>query len=64
MCAKARNEMWFRVDSDVFIPAGGRSLTINDSNWNLFLKGDKQIMPSSKIIVEGASIYVILNFNI
>lgn len=53
--AKARNEMWYRVESDVFIPAGGRLLSINDSNWRLFIKENGL---SSKIIVEGASLYV------
>jgi glutamate dehydrogenase len=54
---KARNTMHFRVQSDVFIPAGGRPYTINDGNWRNFLLADGRT-PSSRLIVEGANIFV------
>eukprot|EP00600_Ochromonadales_sp_CCMP1393_P016692 CAMPEP_0175035864 /NCGR_PEP_ID=MMETSP0005-20121125/23462_1 /TAXON_ID=420556 /ORGANISM="Ochromonas sp., Strain CCMP1393" /LENGTH=1088 /DNA_ID=CAMNT_0016296981 /DNA_START=314 /DNA_END=3581 /DNA_ORIENTATION=- len=47
---------WYRVKSDVFIPAGGRPNTINADNWQNFLDADGQ--PSSKLIVEGANIFI------
>jgi glutamate dehydrogenase len=53
---KARNRMTFTVKSDVFIPAGGRPFTINDTNWRSFLLADGT--PSSRLIVEGANIFV------
>lgn len=52
---RRRNTMHFRVKSDVFVPAGGRPNTINESNWNQFL--DANGKPSSPLIVEGANIF-------
>ena len=51
-----RNSMAFRINSDAFIPAGGRPNTINASNWKQFLKEDGKT-PSSPLIVEGANIF-------
>ena len=48
--------MAFTVNADVFIPAGGRPFTINDGNWRNFLQADGT--PSSRLIVEGANIFV------
>ncbi|KAI9137915.1 Glutamate/Leucine/Phenylalanine/Valine dehydrogenase-domain-containing protein [Paraphysoderma sedebokerense] len=54
--AKMRNTMHFRVTSDVFIPAGGRPYTINDNNWKHYIDQDGR--PKSKLIVEGANIFL------
>ena len=51
-----RNTMHFRVKSDVFVPAGGRPNTINNDNWRDFI--DEHNVPSSKLIVEGANIFI------
>ena len=42
--------------ADIFIPAGGRPETINESNWRQFLLPDGK--PSAKAIVEGANIFI------
>lgn len=44
-----------QVETDIFIPAGGRPRTLNDTNWQDFLVKGK---PSSKAIVEGANLYL------
>jgi glutamate dehydrogenase len=46
----------FSVEADLFIPAGGRPETIDDSNWRQFLLADGR--PSAKVIVEGANSYI------
>ena len=51
-----RNQLHNEVKSDVFIPAGGRPSTINDSNWQDFI--DEKNEPSSRIIVEGANLFL------
>ena len=51
-----RNSMPFRVKADAFVPAGGRPNTISSANYTDFL--DANGIPSSKLIVEGANIYV------
>lgn len=45
-----------KVQADIFIPAGGRPKTLNDSNYHEFL--DANGKPSSKAIVEGANLYL------
>jgi len=50
-----RNTMHFRIKSDAFVPGGGRPNTINIDNWHNFL--DKDGVPSSPLIVEGANIF-------
>ncbi len=52
----ARNTMHFRLVADTFIPAGGRPQAINGSNWERFLQKDGT--PTSKIIVEGANLFI------
>lgn len=42
--------------SDIFIPAGGRPRTLNESNYEDFL--DETGKPTSKAIVEGANLYL------
>lgn len=42
--------------ADIFIPAGGRPKTLNESNYTEFL--DKEGVPTSKAIVEGANLYI------
>jgi glutamate dehydrogenase len=51
-----RSSMHNRIQSDFFIPAGGRPETINESNWQLFL--NQQGVLSSKAIIEGANLYL------
>ena len=47
--ARARNTMHNRVQSDVFIPAGGRPATVNEANCEEFLLPDGS--PSSKLLL-------------
>lgn len=54
--ADARNSMHNRLQSDVFVPAGGRPSTINEHNYQDFLLADGS--PSSKLIVEGANLFL------
>lgn len=42
--------------TDIFIPAGGRPRTLNESNYQDFL--DETGKPTSKAIVEGANLYL------
>ena len=51
-----RNTMHHRVVADAFVPAGGRPRTIHQGNWRQFLKTDGS--PSSKVIVEGANLFL------
>ena len=51
-----RNNLHFTVESDVFVPAGGRPSTINENNWRNYLRPDGT--PSSRIIVEGANLFI------
>jgi glutamate dehydrogenase len=51
-----RNTMHDRIESDAFIPCGGRPATIHGGNWKNFLKEDGT--PSSKVIVEGANLFL------
>jgi glutamate dehydrogenase len=53
--AAFRNTMHNRIQTDVFVPAGGRPQTINEKNWDQFLKDGK---PSSPIIIEGANLFI------
>ncbi len=53
---QARNNMHNRIKSDAFIPAGGRPATIHESNWQDFL--DEDGVPASKVIVEGANLFL------
>ncbi len=45
-----------QVKSDVFVPAGGRPKTLNDTNYFSYL--DETGKPTSKAIVEGANLYL------
>lgn len=54
--ALRRNSMHCRLKADVFVPAGGRPNTINSDNWRAFL--DENGDPSSKLIVEGANLFL------
>lgn len=45
-----------QVKTDVFIPAGGRPRTLNESNYQTYL--DETGKPTSKAIVEGANLYL------
>lgn len=51
-----RNSLHNRLKTDAFIPAGGRPATINQDNWQKFL--DENGEPSSKIVVEGANLFL------
>ncbi len=46
----------FKVDADLFIPAGGRPETIDNSNWQRFL--DENETPTARVIVEGANSFL------
>lgn len=46
----------FQVEADLFIPAGGRPETIDNQNWQDFLKPDGT--PSAQVIVEGANSFI------
>lgn len=46
----------FRVEADLFIPAGGRPETIDAINWRQFLLPDGR--PSARVIVEGANSFI------
>ncbi len=45
-----------KTKCDLFIPAGGRPRTLNESNWKDFL--DEQGKPTAKAIIEGANLYL------
>jgi glutamate dehydrogenase len=45
-----------QAKADIFIPAGGRPRTLNDTNYKDFL--DETGKPTSKAIVEGANLYL------
>jgi glutamate dehydrogenase len=51
---KIRNELHATVEADIFIPGGGRPYTVNEKNWDLFLKDGR---PTVKAVVEGANIF-------
>jgi glutamate dehydrogenase len=51
-----RNTMHNRITSDAFLPCGGRPATIHGGNWKKFLRDDGT--PSSKVIVEGANLFL------
>jgi glutamate dehydrogenase len=46
----------FTVDADLFIPAGGRPETIDNSNWRRFL--DENETATARVIVEGANSFL------
>jgi glutamate dehydrogenase len=45
-----------QTKTDLFIPAGGRPKTLNETNYKDFLDSTGQ--PTSKLIVEGANLYI------
>jgi glutamate dehydrogenase len=45
-----------QTKTDAFIPGGGRPRTLNENNYQTFL--DEKGKPTSKIIVEGANLYL------
>lgn len=45
-----------QAKTDIFIPAGGRPRTLNETNIHEFL--DKDHQPTSKAIIEGANLYL------
>ncbi len=53
---RLRNTMHNRVIADAFMPCGGRPNTIHAGNWRDFLTKDGT--PSSRLIVEGANIFI------
>jgi glutamate dehydrogenase len=46
----------FSVQTDLFIPAGGRPETIDAQNWRQFLSVDSA--PSARVIIEGANSFI------
>jgi len=53
---KEFDSILFTVETDLFIPAGGRPETINVTNVDRYFNDDG--IPSSKIIVEGANSFI------
>lgn len=51
-----RNSLHNRVKADAFVPCGGRPNSIHEKNAHEFLDADGQ--PSSKLIVEGANLFL------
>ncbi len=51
-----RNNLHFRIQSDVFLPCGGRPGSINQFNVEMFFRSNGQ--PLSEIIVEGANLFI------
>lgn len=51
---KIRNELHAVTTADILIPGGGRPYTVNEKNWDLFLKDGA---PTCKAVVEGANIF-------
>ena len=52
---RRRNRLHFEMPADAFVPAGGRPQTINGENWSQFLNDGA---PSSRVIVEGANLFI------
>lgn len=50
------NSILFTVETDLFIPAGGRPETIDENNVDLYFNTEG--VPSSKVIVEGANSFI------
>ena len=53
---RLRNTMHNRIVADAFVPCGGRPSTIHAGNWSEFLLEDER--PSSRLIVEGANLFL------
>ncbi len=53
---RLRNTLYQRVVADAFVPAGGRPQTLHDHNWGSYLSDRGHA--SSKVIVEGANLFV------
>jgi len=51
-----RNSLHNRLQSDAFVPGGGRPSTINSHNWRDFFALDGT--PSSRVVVEGANLFL------
>jgi len=51
-----RNTLHNRIVADAFVPCGGRPNAINSKNWRDFLQKDGT--PSSRVIVEGANLFL------
>jgi glutamate dehydrogenase len=50
------NSLIFNVTADLFVPAGGRPETVDETNWQNFFNDQGQ--PSMRVIVEGANSYI------
>ena len=53
---KTYNSILFNVETDLFIPAGGRPETINENNVESYF--NKEGIASSRVIVEGANSFI------
>ena len=53
---KSFNSIMFTVETDLFIPAGGRPETIDQTNVDRYFNAEGN--PSSKVIVEGANSFI------
>lgn len=50
------DQLIFEVPADLFIPAGGRPETVDDSNWQRFFAADGR--PNTRAIIEGANSFI------
>lgn len=51
-----RNTLHNRIKADAFVPCGGRPAAIHGRNWRDYL--DAEGMPSSRLIIEGANLFL------
>ena len=60
LCGSETNQLLrlnvHQAQTDIFIPAGGRPRTLNETNVNEFLDGAGS--PTSRAIIEGANLYI------
>ncbi len=54
--AHLRNTLHNRLQTDAFVPGGGRPATINEGNWRDYLNAEGK--PSAPIIAEGANLFL------
>lgn len=52
---RKRNKLPLEAEADIFIPAGGRPYTVNNTNYKKLL--DEDGVPNCRAIVEGANIF-------
>ncbi len=53
---RAYSSLIFSVQTDLFIPAGGRPETVDSQNWREFISDNG--VPSARVIIEGANSFI------